>query len=114
MTSWITPDLQKAFSALHMDDVNYGKTVTTTPGTVWTSPFGNSCFTSGCGLYNLGREPSSGQQLRDRRADTTATSRATSSSRRSACRSAATWACATSRPARRRSATAWCPRRSAA
>jgi len=60
VSSWITPDLRKAISALHMDDVNYGKAVTTTPGTVWRSPFGNECFTTGCGLYHLGREASLG------------------------------------------------------
>jgi TonB-dependent receptor len=60
VSSWITPDLRKALSALHMDDPTYGKTVTTTPGTVWVSPFGNECFTTGCGLYHLGREASLG------------------------------------------------------
>jgi hypothetical protein len=51
--------------ALHMNDPSYGKTVTTTPGTVWRSPFGNTCFTTGCGIYNLGgAQP--GQQLHDR------------------------------------------------
>jgi iron complex outermembrane recepter protein len=71
VTSWITPDLQKAISILHMDDVNYGKTVTTTPGTVWTSPFGNACFTAGCGIYNLGREPSLGSNYAIDEWDTT-------------------------------------------
>ncbi|WP_454760509.1 TonB-dependent receptor [Caulobacter segnis] len=71
VTSWVTPDLQKAIAALHMDDVNYGKTITTTPGTVWTSPFGNSCFTQGCGIYNLGREPSLGSNYSIDEWDTT-------------------------------------------
>ncbi|MET0336324.1 MAG: TonB-dependent receptor, partial [Caulobacter sp.] len=59
-SSWITPDIKQAMTALNMTDPNYGKVVTTTPGTVWTSPFGNECFTSGCGIYRLGREPSLG------------------------------------------------------
>jgi len=71
VSSWITPDLNKALAALHMDDVNYGKTVTTTPGTVWVSPFGNSCFTQGCGIYNLGREPSLGSNYSIDEWDTT-------------------------------------------
>lgn len=64
VTSWITPDLQKAISALHMDDLNYGKTITSTPGTVWASPFGNECFTTGCGIYHLGREASLGSNYK--------------------------------------------------
>jgi TonB-dependent receptor len=71
VTSWITPDLNKAIAALHMDDVNYGKTITTTPGTVWVNPFGNSCFTQGCGIYNLGREPSLGSNYSIDEWDTT-------------------------------------------
>jgi TonB-dependent receptor len=59
-TSWITPDLERALTALSMNDPNYGLAVTTTPGTVWRSPFATSCFTTGCGTYNLGKEPSLG------------------------------------------------------
>jgi iron complex outermembrane receptor protein len=71
VASWITPDLDKAIAALHMNDPSYGKTVTTTPGTVWSSPFGNTCFTSGCGIYNLGKEPSLGSNYTVDEWDTT-------------------------------------------
>ncbi len=69
--SWITPDLNKALSALKMNDPNYGKAVTTTPGTVWVSPFATTCFSSGCGLYNLGREASLGSNYTIDEWDTT-------------------------------------------
>jgi iron complex outermembrane receptor protein len=71
VASWITPDLDKAIAALHMNDPSYGKTVTTTPGTVWSSPFGNTCFTSGCGIYNLSKEPSLGSNYTVDEWDTT-------------------------------------------
>jgi len=71
VTSWITPDVQQAYAILHMNDPSYGKAVTTTPGTVWVSPFGSSCFTSGCGIYNLGREASLGSNYTIDEWDTT-------------------------------------------
>ncbi|MDB5457846.1 MAG: hypothetical protein JWP92_3431, partial [Caulobacter sp.] len=62
-TAWVTPDIAKAMSALHMDDPNYGKAVTVTPGVLWKSPFATTCFTTGCGLYNLGPEASLGSNF---------------------------------------------------
>jgi iron complex outermembrane receptor protein len=59
-TSWVTPDIAKAMSALHLNDPSYASAVTTTPGVIWRSPFATTCFTTGCGTYNLGKEASLG------------------------------------------------------
>jgi iron complex outermembrane receptor protein len=69
--SWITPDLNAAITALHMNDPSYNSAVTTTPGTVWRSPFATTCFTTGCGMYNLGVEPSLGSNYTVNEWDTT-------------------------------------------
>jgi iron complex outermembrane receptor protein len=57
---WITPNISTAVSALNLYDRNIGSAVTSTPGVVWVSPFATTCFTTGCGTFNLGREPNLG------------------------------------------------------
>ena len=42
-----------------------------TPGTVWVNPFGNECFTTGCGIYHLGKEASLGSNYTIDEWDTT-------------------------------------------
>jgi TonB-dependent receptor len=60
VTSWIAPDINAAVNALNLYDRTYGTAVTTTPGVVWSSPFQSTCFSTGCGTFNLGREPNLG------------------------------------------------------
>lgn len=61
VSGWITPNLGAATGALSLNDRSLGTAVTSTPGVVWTSPFATTCFTTGCGTFNLGREPNLGQ-----------------------------------------------------
>lgn len=60
VTSWIAPDIGAAVGALSLYDRSYGNAVTNTPGVVWVNPFDTTCFTSGCGTFNLGREAALG------------------------------------------------------
>ena len=54
---WFLPDLNASISALHLYDPSFQSTVTSTGTTHWISPFTNTCFSSGCGIFNLGPEP---------------------------------------------------------
>jgi iron complex outermembrane receptor protein len=55
--AWISPDVNAAVSALSLYDRGLATAVTSTPNVVWRSPFATTCFTTGCGVFNVGREP---------------------------------------------------------
>jgi len=61
-TTWLLPDLNTGASALHIYDQNYQSSVTALPAnTTWVNPFASAkCFTTGCGLFNVGPEGSLG------------------------------------------------------
>lgn len=56
ITKWLVPDMDKAAEALHLYDPTYQSTVTAQTTTKWVTPFKNTCFTTGCGIYNVGPE----------------------------------------------------------
>jgi iron complex outermembrane recepter protein len=59
VTKWLVPDMDKAAKALHLFDTSYQSTVTDQTTTKWVSPFKTTCFTTGCGIYNVGPESAS-------------------------------------------------------
>jgi iron complex outermembrane recepter protein len=60
-TKFFTPDILAGIDALHLYDQTYQSKVTTVAAnTVWRSPFATTCFTTGCGVYNLGVESALG------------------------------------------------------
>jgi iron complex outermembrane recepter protein len=59
-TTFFTPDIMAGIQALHLYDQTYQSKVTTVANTVWRSPFSTTCFTTGCGVYNLGVESALG------------------------------------------------------
>jgi len=70
--AWIAPNIDAAVSALNLYDRSLGNAVTNTNGAVWSSPFQTTCFTSGCGTFNLGREPNLGNNYNVEEKDSSA------------------------------------------
>jgi iron complex outermembrane receptor protein len=52
---WLIPSIHRSLAALRLNDPAYLPSVT--PGSAPPSPFAGLCFTTGCGVYNVGPEP---------------------------------------------------------
>ena len=59
-TSFFAPDIMAGIDALHLYDRTYQNAVTTVANTTWASPFATTCFTTGCGVFNVGPESALG------------------------------------------------------